>query len=185
MMNRKRQLWHILHIANMCVAIFLNACTSPHLPLKITAISVSPEPVVGRIVNLQVEVVSSEDAPDTTIFIDLPDEVKVIGGGVTKQIALQASQSQTHAISICVVAEGEWRIAVYASSKLSEQSVNADVASVYVTSTLTAAQVISSDEYRYDPPPGGVSPKSIDPINVMYKPSEKRNMPSGNRLYSK
>ena len=36
-------------------------------PLQITAVSVSPEPVVGRIVNLQVEVGSSEDAPETTI----------------------------------------------------------------------------------------------------------------------
>lgn len=144
-----------------CFTLFLlSACTPPRFPLKVTALSVMPDPVVGQTVTLRVEIVSTKDEPDTTIKIQLPEAVKLMDGDLIWRGSLKANQPQTHEVSVCVLYEGDWRISVTAYSRLSEDSTYGDTDSLHLVSTTTTGHAIPGSEYRYIQPPGGVPPST-------------------------
>src|SRR4030042_653747 len=63
----------------IAAAIFLTACPAA-FPLSITAVSAAPDPVVGKVVTLEIEIVSTEDEDDLTLQIRPPDAVRLIDG---------------------------------------------------------------------------------------------------------
>lgn len=152
MLNRNQGTWHILSI---CAALFLSACTPPGFPLKITAISVSPEPIIGQVAILHVEVMSTEDEPDATIFVDLPEAVKLVEGELSWKGSLVANQPQTLEVSICVLYEGDWRLWIGTSSQLAEDSSYGDAETLHLQSTTESARVILGSDYTMTQPPGG------------------------------
>lgn len=150
-------------IAGMLMAVLLSACSSPGFPLKLIKISVLPEPVVGRVVTLTVEAVSTRDEPDATILVDLPDGVKLEGGELTWHGSLVANQPQTHELTICVQSEGDWMLWIEAYSRLSPSSSYQDADTLHIISWAQSAQVIPGSKYtnmRFIP--GGQSTSSLE-----------------------
>ena len=60
------------------ILLVLSACTQTEFPIRLTNITVTPDPVVGQVVTLHVEAVSTKDELDATILVDLPDGVKLV-----------------------------------------------------------------------------------------------------------
>ena len=154
MLNRNQYAWHAVSIC-VCAALFLSACTPPGFPLKIRGISVSPEPIIGQVATLHVEVMSTDDEPDATILIELPEGVKLVDGDLMWQGTLTANQPLTHEVSICVLYEGDWRLRIVAHSQLSEDSSYQDAESLHIQSTTESARAILGSDYRITQPPGG------------------------------
>ncbi len=149
---------HLRSLCSLCLAwLVLSACTPPGFPLKLTEISVSPKPVIGQVATLHVEVMSTEDEPDTTILIDLPEGVKLVAGDLTWKGSLVANQPQVHEVSICVLYEGDWRLRIETHSRLSENSSYQDAEFLHIQSTTESARVIPGSDYRITQPPGGFS----------------------------
>jgi hypothetical protein len=130
------------------VVALLSACSQPHFPLKLTHISVSPEPVVGRVVTLTVEVMSTRDEADTTIWVYLPKGVKLEKGELSWHGSLVASHPQTHTLDICVQYAGDWKLEVGASSQLSPNSSYGDADTLHIISSGETAQVIPGSQYK-------------------------------------
>jgi hypothetical protein len=127
----------------------LNACkrVPPH-PV-ITEAYIRPDPIVGEIVTLHIEVMSGEDEDDVTIGALLPDEINLVAGELEWHGSLKANQSQAHEMSICVLRPGDnWQIYLGVSSQLSETSSIGDGDILNIESTTDSARVIPSKDYR-------------------------------------
>lgn len=129
--------------------IGLNACKRipPH-PV-ITEAYIRPDPIVGEIVTLHIEVMSGEDEDDVTISALLPDEINLVDGELEWHGSLKANQPQAHEMSICVLRPGDnWRIFLGVSSQLSETSSIGDGDILHIESNADWARVIPSAKYR-------------------------------------
>jgi len=120
---------------------------SPRFLLEIQAASISPEPIVGRVVTLHIELISTRDEPDTTLEVTLPGGVELVTGELVWQGALAANEPKAFDLSIRVTAEGEWPIIIHTHSRLSPTSVYSDDETLHIQSTSDSAQVIPSSEY--------------------------------------
>ncbi|MCB8990427.1 MAG: hypothetical protein H6664_03655 [Ardenticatenaceae bacterium] len=153
----------IFNLAKMIVSIafalvWLTACNQvpPH-PI-ITDAYISPDPVVGKIVTLHIEVMSGKDAADVTISTLLPDEINLVDGDLEWHGSLKANQPQVHEMSICVLRPGEnWRIYLGVASQLSETSSIGDGDILNIESTTDSARVIPSKDYRVTGPGNAVT----------------------------
>jgi len=137
-----------LFIALHSILLWLSACTPPRQPLGVTALSVSPEPIVGRIATLHIEIMSTHNEPDARIEITLPAEINLVKGSLTWKGALIANRPQAYELSICVLREGEWKIFIGAISQLSPSSSYSDLEILNVRSTTWSAEVIPGSRYR-------------------------------------
>jgi hypothetical protein len=137
-----------LFIALHSMLLWLSACTPPRQPLGVTALSVSPEPIVGRVTTLHIEVMSTHDEPDTRIEITLPAEINLVKGSLTWKGALIANRPQVHELSICVLREGDWKIFIVPISQLSPSSSYGDMEILNVRSTTRSAEVVPGSKYR-------------------------------------
>ncbi len=161
--------WGIPGIASLLgvtLLVLLNACNPPRFPLEITDVSVSPDPIVGQVVTLHVEVTSTRDGPDATILVELPERANLVAGELIWQGSLVANQPKTHELSICVLEEGEWQIWISAWSQLSETSSYSDYEILNIQSTVNSAQVIPGSEYRITQPPHGYRTPTPVPVTV-------------------
>ena len=128
-----------------CLAIFLlSACSSPRFPLQIKTTSINPDPIVGQVVTLHVEVLSTRDESDVGIVLSLPAGIEITEGESEWHGALVANQTQSVDFSIRVTAQGEWPLYIRAYSRLSENSTYGDSKTFYILSSSQAARV--SDE---------------------------------------
>ena len=136
--------------------VLLSACTPATAPLQLTDISISPDPVIGQIATLHIEVMSKYDEPDAAIIVDLPPGVKLMDGELLWEGSLKANQPQTHEISICVLYEGDWRLWIATSSQLSENSTYGDTETLHFITTEDTVRVVPGGAYRITQPPGGM-----------------------------
>jgi len=132
----------------VAAAFLVGTCTPASFPLKITDLSASPDPVVGRIVNLEVETESSRDEADVTILIQLPEGVRLIDGELTWRGSLVAGEPYRHRASLCVLYEGDWRVDVTASSRLGPDDVEGDYKTIHLISTSEKGEAIPGQKYR-------------------------------------
>jgi hypothetical protein len=145
------QRWFIL-TAMLGILVAINACSPPKFPLQITDISVNPDPVIGQTATLHVEVMSTEDEPDTSIYVLLPKGVRLVEGQDSWKGSLKANEPQTLDLGICVLYDGDWRIEVIATSILSEDSSYSDIDTLHLIVSAKTATVVSGGEYRYAQP---------------------------------
>ncbi len=138
----------------------------PTAPLRITDISVAPEPVIGQTATLRVEVMSKYDEPDAAIAIYLPPGVKLMGGDILWEGSLKANQPQTHEISICVLYEGNWRLNIETYSRLSETSSYGDSEVLHIITSGNTAKAVYGKDYHFTQPPGGM----VHPTDVPKTP---------------
>lgn len=71
--------------------ITLTACP-PQFPLKIKDVSVHPKPKIGQTVTLHVEIISTRDEKDVTVWVSLPEGVKLMSDQMELKGALTANQ---------------------------------------------------------------------------------------------
>jgi hypothetical protein len=152
---------HLSFLSRLCLSLLvLSACTQASFPIEITRVTVMPDPVVGQVATLRVEVVSSENEPDATILVELPAGVKLMEGTLTWKGSLTANQPQVHELSICVLYEGDWRLWLQAHSQLAENSSYQDTETLHLISTTESARVVLGSDYRVTQPPGGSGPST-------------------------
>lgn len=156
----------LIGVIACCVLLVLGACTSSRAPLKISNISVHPDPIIGQTVTLSVEVVSSRDEPEAYIIIGLPPGVKHMGGDLSWEGSLSFNQPQSHEISICVLYEGDWRLGIRTYSILSENSSYQDYQTLHLITKGDSVRVVPGGEYRITQPPGGM----VHPTDVPKTP---------------
>lgn len=171
MRNRKQQLRPVLYICGVCFALFLSACSPAQAPLRISNVSVSPEPKVGQVVTLSIEIMSTEDEPDVVLTIDALEsagnKIHVVSGETWWQGPLVANQSQSFQLSVCATEEGTWPIQIDAR-RVAEGDKYFDFEIIHLKSSLSSGELIrerdytfSQDEYanRPTPQPIVVSPE--------------------------
>ena len=141
----------------------LGGCMASTAPLQITNISVTPDPIIGQIATLRVEVISKYDEPNAAIIIDLPPGIKLMGGNPLWEGSLKANQPQTHEISICVLYEGNWRLDIETYSILSETSSYEDSEVLHIITSGDTAKAVYGKDYHFTQPPGGL-PLSSTPL---------------------
>ena len=153
------------------ILLVLNACTPPSQPLHITDVSVSPEPKVGEIVTLEVEIMTDNDEPDVTFTVDTLEsagnKIHLVSGDSEQQVSLVAKQPQTFQVEVCVVQEGSWPLRITAVAHHSDGSLWDAFEIIQLESTLESGKLIRSRNYtisdedanRPTPRPFEVSPE--------------------------
>ena len=91
------------------ILLGLSACTPASFPLKITDVSAKPDPVVGKVVTLEVEIQSSEDEQDVILQIVPPDAVRLIAGALSWHGSLRPRHTGQHNTPLVVSVIGRRR----------------------------------------------------------------------------
>jgi len=152
--TRTHRVW--LPALLLALWLLLGGCFSVSQPLQITNVTVSPEPKVGQIVTLTIEVSASEkegDHPDVRVTVDTLEaygnKVHLVGGQANWQGALAAGESQTFQVSVCVLEEGSWPVEIDAISYLPGDQGWADLEIVQLESTLESGRLVRGHEYTF------------------------------------
>lgn len=135
------------------MGLILNACTSSSIPLNITSVKVFPEPIVGEIVTLEIEIMSSNDEPNVKFTVDtrehLGNKVHLIGGDTLWQGSLVANQPQELQVKVCVVEEGSWPVEFFVVSYLPENNGWIDGEIIHLISSLESGKLIRESAYTF------------------------------------
>jgi hypothetical protein len=137
------------------------ACASATFPLRISTISISPEPMVGAVVRMTVEVVSTGDEPDMKVAVYLPAGVKLAGGDQEWKGSLAANIPLQHSWDICVIYPGDWRVIVITDSYHSESVIYTDVETVRIHSELDSARFVMGRWYTATQRPDHLLPTEL------------------------
>ena len=133
----------------------LSACSrGPSSPMSI-AMSITPEPIVGREVNLHIEISTVSAAPNTVLTVTLSSGVELVSGDLHWQGKLEPGQSVGIDLTIRVMTEGEWPVSAYAFSPDTPGSrfgVGAGKA-LYIQSSVNSAEVIEDINRETTPIP--------------------------------
>lgn len=178
-------------IALLCLfslSILLASCRSASSTIDIIG-EIEPDPIVGEIVTLRIEVISEKFSGDGEIYFQMNDEINFVAGSpewqetlVTDETAtepqtrrilawrgyMEANEPQIHEISICVTQPGWWKIIMGASISDSDAKVMDWIRSdLHIVSMVDSAEVIPSSEYEVRIPPFGSTPiPTPEPVNV-------------------
>jgi hypothetical protein len=143
------------------VSSILVACSPATFPLRISDISVFPQPIVGTQSRMSVEVVSSQDEPDVTVTADLPKGIVLVRGDSEWRGSLSAHKPIRLSLDICVVYPGDWRIVVIARSYHSASRVYTDVETVRIHSEFDSGQYTMGRDYTQTQRPDHLLPTEL------------------------
>jgi len=158
MFTRKNQLYHQLKtVGVLCLAtLVLSACSSPtsQIPLRIVNISITPQPIVGQIVTLEIQLMSTKDEQEVILLVMAYEKeigkVHVASGETEWNGSLVANQPKTFQLEICVLQEGSWPIEIQAASRLSEDKYKYNaVETIHIESTVNSGRLIRSKDYTF------------------------------------
>jgi len=131
---------------------FLSACSPSSKPLEITSVKVSPEPVVGQIVTLEVKIQSSFDQSGVIFTTDTYEEhgnkVHLISGDSSWEGSLTANQPQTFTVTVCVLEEGSWAVEFLVYSFPPGYDGLVDTETIHLESTLESGKLIPARDFR-------------------------------------
>lgn len=156
-----------ISIAIFVIAMLLTAC-APSSPMK-ADIDILQDPIVGREVDLIIELSSSTDAPNTFLEITIPEGVLVIQGDQELWISLQRNENYRYQMKIQIENEGEYLISAYAFHRYSESEDSGGFGAgetIYVFSSKENSQVLSREDFRSKTPIGpclNCSTLGVDP----------------------
>jgi hypothetical protein len=138
------------------IGLVMSACNrnpSGGYPLNITSVKVFPEPIVGEVVTLEVEIVSVDDKVDVKFTIDTLEDtgnkIHLVSGEPTWQGTLTANQPKIFQVKICVMEEGSWPVRLYTALPSSDQEGGYDFEIIQLESTLDSGKLIPSSEYTF------------------------------------
>lgn len=134
-------------------ARLLSSCSPPSQPLHITKITVSPEPKVGEIVTLQVEVMADNDEPDVTFTVDTLEgagnRIHLVSGDPEQHVSLTAEQPQSFQVEVCIVQEGSWPLEIRVVARHPDGSGWDAFEISHLESTLESGKLILSRDYAF------------------------------------
>jgi hypothetical protein len=144
---RRHSIHHLLVAASLAaLAIVLTACPAT-FPLSITRVSASGDPIVGKVVDLEVDIRSTSDEADVAILIQLPESVRLVDGDLSWHGLLLAGETYRHEVSLCVLYEGDWRIDVNAVSRFPEGDSYGDYQTMHFISSSDTGEAIPGSKY--------------------------------------
>jgi hypothetical protein len=165
MFNQPNRFWHVINLC-VCAALWLSACGQAGVPLQITNVSVSPEPIVGQIVTLTVEIMSTHDEPDVTFTLNTLEEygnkLHLVSGEPEWAGSLTANQTQAFQFSVCVWEEGSWPIRISAISRLPDGNGWDASEIINLESSISSGRLIRDKDFRMT---SGATP-TARPISV-------------------
>lgn len=124
-------------------------------PLHITSIKIFPEPIVGEIATMEVEVISTEDETDVKFTVDtlesVGNKIHLVSGDANWQGSLAADQPKIFQVKICVTEEGSWPVRIFVSLLLPDKDNNLwyDFEIIQLESTLDLVKLIPSSKYTF------------------------------------
>ncbi len=125
--------------------------------LTFTDVSITPEPIVGQIATLNIEVTSTVDEAEASLAIQLPPDVDLVKGDLVWNGSLRANQPQVHQVAIVVQKKGLWGIYIRAGA-----SSTATVSEhLHINSTNESARVIPDSEFTF------IQSKTRHPGNII------------------
>jgi hypothetical protein len=133
-----------------CALLALSGCVPPSFPLKIRALSASPDPIVGKVVVLSAEVASTRDEKDVTLLIQLPEGIRLMDGDLTWTGSLRTGELFIHRVSLCTLYEGDWRIHATVFSRFGPDDTYGDSETIHFISTRQSGQAVPGYAYRID-----------------------------------
>ncbi len=143
-------------VANLVlfIGLILSACNPADQPLQITSVKVFPRPIVGRIVTLEIEIMSADDEADVKFTMDTLEyagnKIHLVSGATSWQGSLVANQPQRFQVKVCVIEEGSWPVELYVVSYLPENNVWSDAETIHLESSLYWGKVIPGSAYTFD-----------------------------------
>ena len=150
---------------SLFIGLVLISCSPSGLPLNITSVKVFPEPVVGQIVTLEVEIMATDDEPYVKFSVDTREEiggkVHLIGGDTLWQGSLVANQPQKLQVKVCVLEEGSWPVEFVVVSYLPDNDGWIDVETIQLESSLESGKLIRGSAYRVNPGERRPTPRPI------------------------
>lgn len=156
MFNLIRLLPRGLRIAGMfgLMLLLLTACERKVLTLTS---SISPEPIVGRIVNYHVEMSSTgTPVPNVTLTITLPSGIELIQGDLSWHGDLAKDEKIIRDLTIRVTTPGEWIVKADAGTNMGPGAGRTYLSftqALYITSSADSAEVV--DALQKTPTPCG------------------------------
>ncbi|VAW33782.1 hypothetical protein MNBD_CHLOROFLEXI01-1173 [hydrothermal vent metagenome] len=166
---KQRQIQHMILGFCCLLTLLLTACRSVSSTIDVKA-EIEPEPIVGEIVTLRIEVVSEKFSGDGEINIQMLGEINFVAGSpewqktlVTHETStgsqtleifvwrghIEANEPQIQEVSICVTQPGEWGISLNAGTTgLDGGGGDVDGTRLHIISTADSAQVIPSSDYK-------------------------------------
>lgn len=109
------------------ISLLAFGCTSVTQPLEITSISIEPEPAVGRIVTIQVELSAYQDLDEGLLEVydlsEIGNQVEVVGSQDSWVFnGVKADEPVTASFDICVKQVGIWPLEMAAIAVFSDGS---------------------------------------------------------------
>ena len=114
-------------------------------------------PIVGKPVDLRINLRSFSDAPNTFLEITIPEGIQITQGAPQLLTPLQKNEKFTYQMSILVLKEGEYLISAYAFNRYSDDEDSGGFGAgetIYVFSGNDSAQVLSKEDFHSATPIG-------------------------------
>jgi hypothetical protein len=102
-------------ILSLLIMLTLTACP-PTPSLQIKDVAVSPDPVVGQIVTLHVEITSTRDEDLVELNLDVSPTIHAVSGDTSWKGPMTANQVQALDVSVCPLQEGNLPIHINVSA---------------------------------------------------------------------
>jgi hypothetical protein len=139
-----RGLWVVSALGLML--LLLTSCEERLL--RVTS-SISPEPIVGRVVTYHVELAATAGitVPNTTLTITLPSGVELIKGDLRWHGDLAKNQTVTEDLIIRVTTPGEWIVAAFVDTDMGygrKNQYHTFTQALYITSSADSAEVVDA-----------------------------------------
>ena len=128
----------------------LSACDPANVPLQFTSVSVSPEPIVGQIVTLDVQIMSIQDESQVTFTLKTLEQdgnkLQLVFGEPEWTGLLTANQPQSFQFSICVWQAGSWPIRIRAVLRLPDGNDWHALETIHLESSSDSGQLIRGQD---------------------------------------
>ncbi len=134
----------------LIAVIALASCSAPRLPIEITGVTSSQPPVVGKLVDLFIEVRSIGDEPNVRVTLSLPPTIYSPREEMKWQLDLSDDDPITLSTEICVLEEGTWLVDVGIASYFADGEFKyGDLRAIGVISSVNSAQLLLEKDITF------------------------------------
>lgn len=139
-----------LILACCILSLVLYGCSTSDPPLHIRDIRVSPQPAIGKIVTMAVEIENrNPQGYDKIVFeLEPTSGILLVDGQKSLNMPIQQGERKTLSIPICVTQEGAQKIRLWVSIPLSANSAMTDRDTLNIAIYGTQTYVVKDQDYR-------------------------------------
>jgi hypothetical protein len=127
----------------LIVLFALASCTPPSIPIRITQVTASYPPLVGKTVDLLIELTSKSDESNVVVFIHIPDSIHSKDQEYRWDLSFAEDESLVITTEVCVLEAGAWAIGVSIASYFDNGEIDfGDAEVVGVVSKADSGEVL-------------------------------------------